>query len=337
MDITSLKPEYDRIKPVADRFREELVKQISQLLHANGITLAVPVESRVKSWESITEKGERKDLELTSIHELDDLVGIRLILLFRRDIDMTSRLLRENFRILSSEDTAQRLIENQFGYQSLHLVVSLPPHWVGVPSFQGCGNLRCEVQIRTLAQHAWASASHELQYKVEDSVPKPLQRSIYRVSALLETVDLEFERLLAERDDYVQSLRDEPQIERDLDTDALRQILDTRLPARNRISRDSYSELVKTLERAGVKTTKELNAFIDKHLQAALAEDARTANELHISRGPFSDPDDAKRVAKGFFFTHTGLIRNMITIALGKPWYEVLPPVHVRAREKKRK
>lgn len=57
--------------------------------------------------------------------------------------------------------------------------------------------LKAEVQVRTVTQHVWAAASHVLQYKQEASVPLPVRRSIYRVSALLETVDLEFERVLS--------------------------------------------------------------------------------------------------------------------------------------------
>jgi ppGpp synthetase/RelA/SpoT-type nucleotidyltranferase len=67
-----------------------------------------------------------------------------------------------------------------------------------------------ELQLRTLAQHIWAVASHKLQYKREASVPVPIRRSINRVSALLEMVDLEFDRVLLEREQYVPATRDQP-------------------------------------------------------------------------------------------------------------------------------
>ena len=100
-------------------------------------------------------------------------------------------------------------------YQSLHYIIRIPKHWLKVSTFADLGELKAEIQLRTLAQHIWAATSHKLQYKHEDSVPPPIRRSIYRVSALLETVDLEFERVLAERGTYIEesakgTVQDEP-------------------------------------------------------------------------------------------------------------------------------
>jgi len=54
------------------------------LLTRNRIGLGVPIESRVKSLESKKKFGE-KQLDLSHTEALDDLVGVRLILLFRSD------------------------------------------------------------------------------------------------------------------------------------------------------------------------------------------------------------------------------------------------------------
>ena len=203
MDTAQLRSEYSIQSDRARRLRAALCEQIEQILSSHGIALGVPIESRVKTLESSEEKLDRKSLELKSLLELNDLIGIRIILLFRRDIVTVSKLLAETFEVLSTEDTATRLSEAQFGYQSLHHIIRVPKSWLSVPTFFDLGELKTEIQLRTLAQHIWAAASHKLQYKHEESVPPPIRRSIHRVSALLETVDLEFERVLTDRGTYI--------------------------------------------------------------------------------------------------------------------------------------
>ena len=107
-------------------------------------------------------KIERKSLEVKDIKSLPDLIGIRSILLFRTDLERVEKLILETFNVLSSEDTAKRLGEAQFGYQSQHYVLRLPEPWLAIPSMADLGELQVDIQVRTLAQHIWAAASHKL-------------------------------------------------------------------------------------------------------------------------------------------------------------------------------
>ena len=135
VEIDLLKAAYQTEITRANRLKGTLAEQISQLLLAQGITLGVPIESRVKSWASIEEKLDRKSLDLKSITDLDDFVGIRTILLFLRDIKTVGDLLSKTFEVLSVEDTASRLTETQFGYQSRHYILRLPKNWLQIPTF----------------------------------------------------------------------------------------------------------------------------------------------------------------------------------------------------------
>ena len=47
----------------------------------------------MKSWSSLEDKLRRKSLEIESLGELDDLVGVRVILLFRADMAAAGELL----------------------------------------------------------------------------------------------------------------------------------------------------------------------------------------------------------------------------------------------------
>lgn len=320
-DLDTLHKEYDSVRDLASRFCSGLKQQLEEILSANEVTLGVPIESRVKSWNSVAEKTDRLSLRLQSVKELNDLVGLRLILLFKQDVTKVCELVSKTFVVVSQEDTSQRLGETEFGYQSLHYVVRLPENWLSVPSFKGFDDFQAEVQVRSLAQHIWAAASHVLQYKQEASVPLPVRRSIYRVSALLETVDLEFERVLEERQSYISELDSDRPLE-PINVDLLTKILDTYLPAGNKKQPETYSELIQDLSHFGIDNAEKLTELIKKQLRPALEDDAKRVceqrNYMHQhGRTELSYKD---RIKRGVFYTHVGLVREMLAIQFGDKW-----------------
>jgi len=301
MDIQLLHDSYININPKANRLRDALVSEIGHLLTQNGITLGVPIEARVKEWSSISEKINRKSLSLENIIELDDLVGIRLILLFRQDLEKIDTLLKENLSIQSAEDTSQRLAEAQFGYQSRHYIVQIPDTWKKIPSLMDLGEIRVELQVRTLAQHIWAAVSHKLQYKHEASVPLPLRRSIYRASALLETVDLEFDRLLQERDTYVEDHLQHEDPNAPLNVEILDSVLSELLPNRYENDTEDYDELLIDLNHFGISTASRLRDLITKYWDEIFKEEARLCEERKTS----------------MYFRNAGLVREGLRAAFG--------------------
>lgn len=314
-DEFELQIDYENRQASAERFCLALVEQIKELTAQNNITLAVPIESRVKNWSSINEKIERTNLKLEDILQLYDLVGIRLILLFKRDLDRCRKLIEENLEIIKQEDTASRLGESQFGYQSYHYVIKLPKGWLSIPTLKDFTEYKAEIQIRTIAQHIWAAASHTLQYKQEDNVPETVRRSIYRVSALLETVDLEFERVLSEREEYVKEIQPETQDEK-LNVDLLREILDAFLPIENRSDDEDYSGLIRNLSNCEINKPSGLISLINEKLEMALEYDAKKAEHLKrgsegIYKGLYTE-SEIDRASRGVFHGHTDLILLML-------------------------
>lgn len=89
-------------------------------------------------------------------------------------------------------DKGNLLSENEFGYRSVHYVVSLSEQRTNLPEWRNLANLKFEIQIRTVLQHAWASISHTLQYKHENDVPTTLKRQLFRLAGLFEIADEEF-------------------------------------------------------------------------------------------------------------------------------------------------
>jgi len=176
------------------------------------------------------------------------------------------------------------------------------------------GDLRVEFQVRTLAQHIWAVVSHKLQYKQEESVPKQLVRSLNRASALLETVDLEFERVLAERKVYIEV--DLPKVRDDepLNVDLIESILKEFFPLQN-LNPDGefYETLLQDFAILSIATVSDLRNLLSTHSRNAMEVEEQLVREpteaaSHIFK---------ERLARGVFLSHTGLAHRTLKIRFG--------------------
>jgi putative GTP pyrophosphokinase len=313
--LVRLRQEYHDLRPVAERFTDMMVREMHESVRRNGLRLAVPIESRVKSWTSIEDKlGRGRGFQGASLSELHDFVGIRLILLFQRDVAPTCDLIERLFRAQGRRDRGSDLSVDRFGYQSIHLLARPPDNWLSIPSFAAFRHLEAEVQIRTLAQHMWAAASHQLQYKQEEAVPSEIRRTVHRVSALLETVDLEFERVLAEREAY-RATASEGAEDRALNSDLLETVLDGLFPRANKEGFESYSLLFWELDKLGVGTVRELTEIIRHHLPKALEGDRKAVHQLR-DNGAIDE-----RTNVGVYFSHGGLLRSVLESEFGSDYY----------------
>ena len=125
-----------------------------------------PIESintRLKSFDSIQEKLQRKNLPLTmeSIEEnLSDVAGVRVICGFLDDIYMLADCLlsQDDVRLIEKKDYIKTPKAN--GYRSLHLIVEIPIFLCSEKKY-----VKVEVQLRTIAMESWANLEHRLRYK----------------------------------------------------------------------------------------------------------------------------------------------------------------------------
>jgi len=93
------------------------------------------------------------------------------------------------------------------GYAGVHYVVSLGSKYSG-GRYEGITDLRCEIQVRTVLQHAWALISHHLMYKDEATTPDRLKRDLNNVASLLEIAQGVFNTVREKRDAYVEEVEE---------------------------------------------------------------------------------------------------------------------------------
>ncbi len=291
----------------------------------------------MKCWESIKEKLGRVKLSIESITDLQDLVGVRLIFPFSREVSIVEGLIPKLYKIIRQYDTLENLDQDQFGYLSKHFIVQLAPEQISPIGIHPNLSLKAEIQVRTIAQHLWAEASHILQYKQESSIPSDISRDISRVSALLETVDNEFEKVLAKRDEYrsgVVKLNTDSQ----LNVDLLEKTLDLLWPSENKRETEKYEFLLSQLKHDGIYTQRQLVSLIQSHRDDVLRRSAReaeyhrniynthpiengtikirTKNKSHTITG--ITPELIKRVEKGIFYGHVALTITALQFEFGE-------------------
>jgi putative GTP pyrophosphokinase len=161
---------YDaRYHQVLQPLAESLAELITE--HLSGEARIDRIGARAKSVEKFVQKSRNttNDGSLkydTPLEQIQDQVGARVIVFYKSDVDRVRAVLMRYFRPIETKDLVP-LSEWEFGYFGWHAVCLFPdeliiPEWPKnlVPKF-------FELQIKTLFQHAWSEANHDLGYKPE--------------------------------------------------------------------------------------------------------------------------------------------------------------------------
>lgn len=185
--------EYEQHHSLYGDYCKRLGELVEALLKAQGIQTH-SVSYRAKTPESLTEKVTRPDKGYTALADITDLAGVRITTYFADDVDKAASLLKTEFTIDSSASVDKRRFADpdRFGYMSLHHVISLGPKREGLGEYSKFKSLKCEVQVRSILQHAWAEIEHDLGYKSAAGVPAEFKRKFARIASLLELADDEF-------------------------------------------------------------------------------------------------------------------------------------------------
>ncbi len=145
------------------------------------------IDSRIKSYDSIRKKLERKGCEVSktaAVEKLNDIAGIRAVCFFVDDVYEIAEHLKkqEDLKLLKEKDYIKEPKKN--GYQSLHLIMQ-------VPFFEGekCTYIKIEVQLRTAIMDSWAELDNQLCYKKDFLNTEYAEEELREYSALVVKMD----------------------------------------------------------------------------------------------------------------------------------------------------
>lgn len=186
---------------------------LKSTLDGHGISY-VDIPFREKGKKSFLKKIEdKKKKKHYSPDDMTDLAGIRVITLIESDIQKVGDLIHELFNV-HKEDSVNKtesLGEDKVGYRSVHFVCDIGEAREDLPEWKFLKGRCFEIQVRTALMHAWAEIEHDRGYKLSGKLPSDLARRFSLLSGLLESADLEFNRLTVEIEEYAKTVTQEIQ------------------------------------------------------------------------------------------------------------------------------
>lgn len=156
--------------------------------------IKAPPTNRVKTTDSIITKAfiTKKDKYKDPYNEITDKVGARFVVLLTDQLKLLQEIIEncDSWKYSRDRDFdhEKELNPQIFDYQSIHYVLTASKDF----EYNGVAikeNTPCEVQLRTLLQHAYAELAHDTIYKGEVKVSSEVRRIFAKSMALMETTD----------------------------------------------------------------------------------------------------------------------------------------------------
>ena len=198
MNESELKARWESDKAIYQAWSEYVVNTISKALESKGRNLdeflKTPVKPRLKDINSLIDKAfYRPEKNYTDpYNEIEDKVGARFIVLLIKDIEEICEIINEieawkldPCKHFNQDKDKYPLL---FTYQSVHYILR-PREEITVRGITIPVSTTCEVQIRTLLQHAHAELTHDAIYKAKKHIKPKVLRTVAKSMALIETTD----------------------------------------------------------------------------------------------------------------------------------------------------
>lgn len=210
LHCTMILEEYRDMLPSFEIVRDIVYNRLKESIEGNGIYLNA-IETRIKTEKSLAGKLELKGGKYTSLEDITDIVGVRVITFYVDEVDKISALVDRLFDVDWANSVDKRKMHelDSFGYNSLHYICRIPKSVYYDPAHPEINTIRVEIQMRTALQHVWATMNHDTGYKSGVEVPKEYLRNLNRLAGMLELADEQFSLIRTNINDYrrqVQSL-----------------------------------------------------------------------------------------------------------------------------------
>ncbi|PVM90111.1 GTP pyrophosphokinase [Caulobacter endophyticus] len=178
-----------------DFVSEMLTEAVAREIHPANVELffRIPLKPRTKEEPSLLAKAFHRGKQYKDPYDdIEDKVGVRIVVLFSEDIRVVERTITTCDRWTAAkardfeEERAAKPFE--FDYQSLHYIVRAKASVIhgGVDV---AVNTPCEVQVRTILQHAYSELTHDTIYKPSIQAEPHVKRAAAKSMALIEATD----------------------------------------------------------------------------------------------------------------------------------------------------
>lgn len=207
MDETEIIEKWEKEKYVYNLWGNFVKDKIIDLIdakldHNHKAFIKIPFNPRLKDNNSLVTKAFHRGKRYKNPYdEITDKVGIRFVLLLNSDIKKLDEIIEgcELWSAQKDRDYEAERIEKpyEFDYQSMHYILRSNHNSISLCDgvFEG---IPCEVQVRTILQHAYAELTHDTIYKPKISISPKIKRISAKSMALIEATSDYFDNAFAE-------------------------------------------------------------------------------------------------------------------------------------------
>lgn len=195
------------------QFAEYVLESVSTLLPEYKILTAIEsarekdIESLSKKCKKMVKSNNDPDTYVYKYtdpkNQITDMAGVRIVAYVTSDIPIICSIVKRLFEIdeKNSDDKRSKLESDKVGYLSIHYIVSLKQSDLEYNKYK---DMKCEIQVRTVLQHAWAQIFHDRQYKPisEEQIPIDLVRQTNLIAGSLEILDSEIDGLVKRYNEF---------------------------------------------------------------------------------------------------------------------------------------
>lgn len=196
-------------KMISLKVQEQLAPMIAPV--RPDYFLRTAVLPRTKDSQKLVEKAFYRNKNYKSPYEdITDKVGTRFVVLLGTDVRIveTALVSMDDWDFSKDRDYEEEQKKNplQFAYAAVHYVVR-PKHDVEFEGVLIPADTPCEVQIKTLLQHAYSELTHDTIYKPQIEATPAMHRNAAKAMALLEATNDYFEKVAEDVNEALTSVR----------------------------------------------------------------------------------------------------------------------------------
>ncbi|PRG49687.1 GTP pyrophosphokinase [Burkholderia gladioli] len=182
--------------PLAHRLSSMLADTVSGLPRVDRVSARAKDPDRFMDKALKTKDGKRK--YENPLIQIQDQVGARIIVFYLSDVKIVSSEVEKYFTHIEAKEVNPDS-EKEFGYVGTHYILSVPEDVypesdadvARMPKF-------FELQVKTLFQHAWSEAEHDLSYKAPSPLTSHQKRKLAFTAAQAWGADQMFHELAGE-------------------------------------------------------------------------------------------------------------------------------------------
>ncbi len=164
------------LKPIADALQADLSRLLRTEPRIDRVTTrAKAIDSFLIKATKIKPDGAPK--YGAPLDEIQDQVGAMVVTFYLSDVERVANIVRAYFSEIEEQAIAPES-NSAFDYEGRHLILHIPNEVLHTITTLEDRPKFFELQIKTLFQHAWAQANHDLGYKSDGQLSDHERRQI---------------------------------------------------------------------------------------------------------------------------------------------------------------